>query len=303
MNKAIQLSVHLGAHKTATTHLQRSIDESAEAAIDAGVRCYGPQYLRHGGRAIQNLFGLQPWCGNAKPRRTPENQLSFLAKGGNRVFLSDENFLGPLHEGDGNLVLPLYADAPARVAALAAALPEARIKLYLSIRRPDAFIESAYSQTLFSGDFLNPDDFRDRHPVSSVDWVPLVRGLATAPGVESLLVWRYEDYGQIFNYLMRRMLRWKLGTVIAPFHKTVHPGLSEAAVEQILQQHAAGRGGPLAAMARRDLPVTDGNPRFSLFDQVEKSKAAAMYHSQIEQIRSIEKCEFVDIDELPAGLR
>jgi hypothetical protein len=303
MNKDIQLSVHLGAHKTATTHLQRSIDDSAEAAIDAGVRCYGPQYLRHGGRAIQNLFGLKPWCGNAKPRRTPESQLEFLSKGSKRVFLSDENFLGPLHQGDGNLVLPVYADAPERVAALAAALPDARIKLYLAIRSPDTFIESSYSQTLFSGHFLAPEEFKAKHPLDSVDWVPLVRGLANAPGIESLMVWRYEDYGQIFNYLMRRMLRWKLGTVIEPFHSPLHPGLSVAAVQQIIDWRVQGRGGPLASMARRDLPVNADNPRFALFQEDEKAAARRSYDAQIQEICGIEKCEFVDVEELPSDLR
>ena len=303
MNKEIQLSVHLGAHKTATTHLQRSIDEYEKATGGAGVKCYGPQYLRADSRPIQNLFGLKPWCGDFKPKRTPEKQLQFLAQGCQRVFISDENFLGSLHHGDGHLVLPLYPDASDRLIALAKALPGVRIRLFLAIRCPDTFIESAYSQTLLSGHFLSPADFKAKHQVHCVDWVPLVRGLANLPGIESLMVWQYEDYPKIFSYLVRRMLRWKLGTVIKPLKGNLHAGLSEEAVQRIFEWRDLGYEGPLANLAREDFPINETRSRFTIFDSEEKKQAKAVYCDQIKQISGIERCELVSMDELPNDLK
>lgn len=299
MPRPIQLTIHLGAHKTATTHLQRSIHENRELIIAAGVRAYEPEYLRHRGRSIPAMFGLQPWAKNAEPRRKPADQLEFLAKGGFRVFLSEENFLGPLHSGDGKLTLPLYGDAGERIASLAATLPNARIKLFLSIRRPDTFLASSYSQTLFSGEFLSPQEFIEAHPISVVDWVPVVRGLAEAEGIEQVVVWRYEDYTELFPFLMRRMLRWKLGNTLKPFARPLHQGLSGRAMRHLMNWKAEGKGGPLATDARRKFPVSEQTPKFELFDDAIKAEAAALYDAQIAAIRGIEKVDFITPDDIP----
>ena len=290
MPRQIELSLHLGPHKTATTHLQRSILNHQEEIIAAGVRAYGPDYLRQGGRNIPNLFGLTRWGARRAARREPMDQLKFLAKSGWRVLLSEENFLGQLHRDDGTLALPVYSEAAERISDLASNFPSVAVRVFLAIRQPDTFLESAYSQTLFAGKFLPPDQFVAQHQPDQVDWAQMMTAISAIPNV-SLHVWRYEDYHQVFPTLMKRMLRWKLGGTVKPFGRTLHAGLSAQAVEQVMAWAQEGREGALAMDARKMLPVGPDRPRFTLYDQAVKDAAALDYQRQFDTI-----CQLPDID-------
>jgi hypothetical protein len=294
--RQIELSLHLGPHKTATTHLQRSILSHQEDIIAAGVRTYGPDYLRQRGRNIPNLFGLTRWGARRAARREPMDQLKFLAKSGWRVLLSEENFLGQLHRDDGTLAMPVYSEAADRIADLASNFPGVSVRVFLATRRPDTFLESAYSQTLFAGKFLTPEDFVSQHRPDQVDWSVMMASISAIPNV-SLHVWRYEDYHEVFQTLMQRMLRWKLGGTVKPFKRPLHAGLSVQAVEQVMAWAAEGREGALALDARKLLPVGEGRPRFTLFDQVTKDAATADYQRQFEAICQLPAIEVIR----PAG--
>lgn len=133
MNKDIQLFVYFGVYKMVMIYLQCFIDDSVEVVIDVGVWCYGLQYLWYGGCVIQNLFGLKLWCGNVKLWCIFELQLEFFFKGSKWVFLFDENFLGFLYQGDGNLVLLVYVDVFEWVVVLVVVLLDVCIKFYFVI--------------------------------------------------------------------------------------------------------------------------------------------------------------------------
>ena len=164
------------------------------------------------------------------------------------------------------------------------------MRVFLAIRQPDTFLESAYSQTLFAGKFLTPDEFVAQHQPDQVDWSEMMAAISAIPNV-SLHVWRYEDYHQIFQTLMQRMLRWKLGGTVKPFKRPLHAGLSVQAVEQVMAWAEEGREGALALDARKMLPVGEGRPRFTLFDRATKDAAVADYQRQFEAI-----CQLPEID-------
>ena len=297
MTRPIELSIHLGAHKTATTHLQKSILAGREELLRVGVRSYGPEFLRSRGRTVPNLFSLIPWTTGKGPRRDPSAQLQFLAKGSKYVFLSDENFFGPLHRGDGTLWFPLYEDGVERVRALIEALPEARIRLNIAIRRADTFIESAYGQTVLSGNFLPPEEFVELHDIADVRWDVICRDLASLSGIRSVTVWRHEDYPAVFPYLTRKMLRWSAANVVKPLPTHVHQGLSVAAMREIERRKAADE--PLAALdVRAAMPVTSENPRFELYDSDVRERAEELYAEQCREIEAHRKIEFVTLDAL-----
>lgn len=289
MNRPIDLTLHLGAHKTASSHLQRSILEHREELIAADIRAYGPEYLRDRGRSIPALFGLSPWRGRSVPRRAPLEQLAFLAKDGTRVLLTEENFLGALINRDGGLALPLYHDAAERVAALVEALPGVTIRLFMGIRAPDRFLESAYSQTLFAGQFQQPDAFAAAHPVQVVDWLGIFQRLSDIEGLAEITVWRHEDYHLLFSAIMRRMLRWSMGRQIRPIDETIHAGLSARALQEVIADAAEGKVGDLAVAARRRFPVGPEYPRFSLYSEKERQAAQDDYDRQVAAIRKLPK--------------
>lgn len=113
MNSSRRIIFHLGPHKTATTHIQRTFLQNGGKIRAAGVRTYGPEFLRKDNRSISNLFGIKRKriIGLKRPVQTV---LDELFEDAYRIVLSDENFLGQLHNGKNRVKLPVYFGAPRR---------------------------------------------------------------------------------------------------------------------------------------------------------------------------------------------
>ena len=54
----LSICLHVGAHKTATTHLQNSLADAAMALAAVGVMFYGPRDFRWGKPTLQTRFGI-----------------------------------------------------------------------------------------------------------------------------------------------------------------------------------------------------------------------------------------------------
>ena len=162
------IALHIGAHKTASSHLQNVLYRNREMLSDEGVRVYGPGYLRIQGRNLAAMFGLS-WSESPPPRRKPHDQLKFLAKGRARLVFTEENFVGQLVDTNGRTTLPLYPSGPARVAEIVEKWAPVETQLFVAIRNPASFMASAYSQALFGGANIGPRTFRARNDWRQVD--------------------------------------------------------------------------------------------------------------------------------------
>jgi len=290
----IKVSLHLGPHKTATTHFQAMMRDNRDLLVDGGVRFYGPDYLRYRDRTLEKMFGVFERARTLN-KRNPEEQLKFLAKGARRILFSEENFMGPLHDGKGNVSLPLYPEASSRLEALRERIPDVPLRLFLSMRRPDQFLQSAYSQSLLSGVMMSPEKFRRRNPLEEVDWVDLVDRVGATKGHDGLYLWQYEAYESLVRPLTRPMIGWGFARKIKVKSEPLHQGLSAAAVEQILEWNDIGRKGDISAEARKKYPASDAYPKFQLYPPEVSHAAAIWYDAQLEEIRERNDVTLVEL--------
>ena len=271
-------ALHVGAHKTATTHLQQSIAASLPALIERGVQFYGPTALRAGGQSLL-------------ARLDQDGVRHDLVQGATRLVLSEENFMGTLHVREGAIPKPLYRNGPDRIAQLADRLAPDGLELFLCIRDPADFLGSAYGQVLMGGKVMPFAAFRDANPLDKVDWVYLARRLSKVAGINQITVWRYEDYLPLFDQICTSMLG--VGGVVTPVPKRVHQGLSGQAVDEMMKWHAAGETGALALLARDTYPIAGDVPAFDGFDASDRAASAEKYASQIEKILRIPNVRFL----------
>ena len=279
------IAFHVGAHKTATTHLQRSLLSAAEPLADAAVRFYGPKSFRLPGRSIPALFGLKD--GPVDPeRRTPREQLALMRKDASRVIFSEENYIGVLNSPRRYPVKTRYPHAADRVTDLARSIG-CPIDVFLGIRRPTRFISSAYCQMLMGGRVMPLDRFKRINPISSVDWADLARRLRAAEGVRDLVIWRHEDYAAVFPHICAAMVGPENATLVAPLPRRIHEGLSAKAVSETLQRHAQGEIEKTGFSMRKMWPVGPDQPSFDAFDADEHVIGDAAYAAQVDAIAGL----------------
>ncbi len=277
-----QIVLHLGPHKTATTHLQKGLQSASDRLLKHGVQFLGPQNLRRKGRTIVSLFGLDVPFGPdwTRPRH---KQFHRDAK---RLILSDENFLGALHDGDGRVHMPIYDEAPARVAELVRRVGPNRVSVYLCVRHPAAFLTSAYSQMVGSGHQVTVDDFTDANPIGEIDWFPLIRGLSEIDGLSGVTLWRFEDYAALQSTIVSQMVGPHADLVKLPKGAS-NTGLSQRAIDVILQAPAGDDLKELAYWARRRFPSGTGFPKPELFTEAELALGQKNYTDQVARIADL----------------
>lgn len=186
--------IHLGAHRTATTHLQDTLELHQAELAAAGVSAPSRAHLRErnlGGKTLPG--GLKRLLPDVVSRLRLRRLLGQLAEGRRRTVISEEKILGFVRD---LLLETVYPELEDRVSMLHRALGDLPTTLYLSVRDPGTLLPSAYVQCLRMGNQGLPDfeTVRRRalsHPFS---WSRLVRRIqAAAPG-RPLRVWTFESY-------------------------------------------------------------------------------------------------------------
>ena len=148
MEPVRKFRVHIGAHKTATTHLQNSLASQRELLREAGTD-YIPRRISEPLRRTSWRMAIP---NNVHERRWA-NTLSANRQGPQVVAISDENISG----GSRSLLAdPFYPRIESRLRALTSLTSPARLVIFLSIRSfetllPSAYVEAIKGRPQFSG--------------------------------------------------------------------------------------------------------------------------------------------------------
>ena len=182
------LRVHLGAHKTATTHLQKALHKHRAALRAADIDFIRPVQLRAALAAGEGRLRL-PWREAARFRTAIDG----LRTGAETLAISEENLPGQIRD--------LFDDVPyrnlaTRVGQLARLAGDTPLSLFLSIRPFDRLWPSAHAEALrhHAHDPARIDRLRRiarRRPPS---WTDVVARLQRACPRATIRVWRYEDH-------------------------------------------------------------------------------------------------------------
>ncbi len=274
----VTVALHIGAHKTATTHLQRSLLAAQDDLRDIGVQFHGPRSFRWGQPSLLQRFAIADKPSGPVKAIDPQ-AFDTLRDGAGRLILSEENFPGTFMNDKGRLRRPLYPDGPRRIAELVGRMPVDGADVFLAIRQPTRLLNSAFSQRLHAKRDVTLEKFLKRNAIELVDWVRLIDRLRRTPGVKSLTVWRYEDYAALFPQIIAGLAGPDAVARVKPLAETMHGGLSELAVTLLLADETIS-----VEDAMTSCPVDDTNPRFDAFDADAHALGDEFYAAQLSQI-------------------
>lgn len=282
------VALHVGAHKTATTHLQQAIRAQRRALLAQGVGFFGPPHFRSHRFPFREVMAWRGAPEALRARHAPglvgrHARLS-------RLVLSEENILGGAHDDEMFEQGRFYPRAGARLARFMAAAGAERVTLFLAVRDPASFLLSAYSQKLLSGSPLAFDSFIGALAPVRLSWLELLARLLAVPGVAHCVVWRFEDYPAVAGEVLDRMLA-PAGAVRVPLpEQPAHQGLSARAQAHVmawLQAGACGDAAGIARAARARFPKSSAEPGFAPLDAATLAATARAYGHDLDRIAAL----------------
>lgn len=209
----IEIKLHLGAHKTASTHLQKTLQKNS-ARLDAGGICYIPlarlrtiftRQLRRAFRSARDSNvkslnkGILLSLKDELHRRESETGMRYRS-----LILSDENIFGSLkrlHDSGA-----LYGDCEMRLECLAGLFRGCNVKVIYGIRNYADFYPSAYAELVRDGATCDSfSEFMDRLHLENNSWTTICRCISAAFGEANTRVFRHEDYARIIGNIIEEI--------------------------------------------------------------------------------------------------
>ncbi|MEM0950195.1 MAG: hypothetical protein AAGK37_22580 [Pseudomonadota bacterium] len=280
-----KISVHVGAHKTASTHFQKMLRRNEDRLRASGTTVLLPRELRKGAIPMQKIAA---GALKSDPVAIDAGSAAFwdAIAGASNVLLSDENMLGSAHNMSMRKIGKFYPDGHVRLHRLLSGLGISEATVFLAIRDPAHFFVSAYSQRVTSRGYVRFDSFLGELDVCTIYWSEFVERMKTCPGVGRLVVWRYEDYPNIAPVVLREMLPEEVAETIDLKGRVTHSGLSAAAHLKI---ELAERSGTSLSSAdirviRAALPKGDAGPGYMPFDVNLLHDSARYYEEDLADI-------------------
>lgn len=289
----MRFHIHLGAHKTATTHMQLCLGNARRQLRQRGVRYFGPRNLREPPGLATAL------ADTARDRLTNHWRAGLAARltDCRLAVLSEENILGTMAPdllfGANGAIYPAAAGRVARLLDFAGGHPAT---LFLAVRNPTDFVASAYGMHLAGGNPPVLSEYIGNFRVPALRWSRLVERLLAVEGVEQMVVWAYEDY----RVARPQVLGALVGTQnvrLVPDRGRALPGWSRDAYRLYQKRYLKAEEGTdlraLAREAKKSLPKDDGRAAMQPFGPAARERAKINYARDLERLQSMERVTFL----------
>lgn len=290
MPKPNTVVIHLGAHKTATTHFQATLLANEKTINDVGVSVYTPNYLRNEGfRTWNPLRGRGP---NANLEFV-DRKMKELSTAGRKVVLSEENLLGKMVTPNGQARSSFYPKGDIYLREFVDMHPSRRVIAAIATRNPATYLPSVYSFGLFQGRMMPFENFVETAEPDKMRWSKLIARLRAVEGLEKLIVWPYEDYRKLHTKIFRTVIKWRTGELVEPMMESVNPGLSQKAFEELKAIGFDACDAQTVKDLRDRYPASTDYPKFQPFSAPDVARITQNYQEDLELIKSLEAVTFL----------
>jgi hypothetical protein len=278
------IALHIGAHKTGTTWLQRRLACGAAALAAAGIDHEPMPRLRATFTAGFSRSCAAP-AGGPPPEALRATLAALAARSPHRLLLSDENLIGDCFAiARTGRLYPRFAD---RINRLQAMLPEPPVRVVLTIRDYAGFFASAYGEVLRFRHYFPFEALRARLKLDGGLWLDMVSVLVARFGADAVRIMRFEDLGPRLPAMLEALCGEPFDPALLPEGADRREGLSAAAVAALAEAAARGDARPpriLAAEAALRHPRGPLNPAFRPWSAEETARLDALYGEHVAQI-------------------
>lgn len=234
----MEICLHLGAHRTASTLFQSYIWDNRATLKSRGTLYWGPKRLRSGlfsgllgdvdSYASRNKALQQRSLGRVKMEINRATR-----SGACRLVISDASLLGSLRESFHTNVL--YGRARKRLGMMAPAFGGAGLRIGLCVRSYESYWSSALSRRIMSGRAPLGQDDLDRLVTQPRRWRHMVEDIGAVFPEAEIIVWPYEAWAAEPDVLLPALIGEPCAGLKPPQNRPVKPGPSIAQINDAFE--------------------------------------------------------------------
>jgi len=281
MKQFEKLTLYLGAHKTATTHLQGILHANRSRLKEKNIQLSMPGDVRK-----EWLPAFFHWCNHKDEasRLTMEK----MAPSQGTWLLTEENIAGV--SNDLTIKSGIYPHIKSRLACLHKAWPQAEMSLFFSLRSYETFYRSAYSEVIRNRGYIPFKKFYDEERFRGNSWVDTVKKFVAVIPEERITLWRYEDFRSLVPEILSRMTgiddAESMISAYAP--ETTRPSLSQKTVDILDDLHPVldrKESKKLVERINNAYPVSGGYAPLRTFSPEQEEAFRRQYDEDVAEIR------------------
>ncbi len=281
MKNKINIKLYLGAHKTATTHLQGILMASRDKLSINQIKLSSPQDVRK-----EWLPSFFKFC-NKNDSNALKNVQSMAPKEGTWI-LTEENIAGV--SNDFTKLAGMYPKIEERLNCIKKAFTDADIELFFSIRSYDTFFRSAYSEVVRNRGYIPFSEFYDEERFKNNSWVEMVRMFVNVLPEEKITLWCFEDFRGLVPNLLKGMTGLDNPEELMTAYKaeTTRPSLSQKTMDILETLHPViSREESLKLVERinREYAISDGYAPLIPFNEEQIESFKKQYEKDVESIK------------------
>ena len=292
----MNLKLYIGAHKTATTHVQNLLAANRSLLSVHNVSLSIPTDIRPNWLPDFDKFV------RSRNQATLELILDKSPKNGVWIF-SEENISGV--PNDLRLKPGLYTGLPKKLLAFQEIFAGCQIEVFFSIRSYESFYASSYLEVIRNKGYFPFDEFYDENRYSNNSWIDVVEKLVNIVDQEQVTLWRYEDFTPLLPSVLQRMTDLPQETIAAMISDynvgKTRPSISNKTLSILQEQHYLGLSKEetikMLESLNQKYPASSKYGHFRPFDYEQTKSFKDQYENDVKTI----SCRFPNVNFLHAS--
>ncbi len=290
-----EIALHLGVHKTASTHLQQLIWKNNPLLAKYGVRFYRPVEMR---KTVTPNIRRVLLNKNDKSKVDLQKAISEITSQDNfkRAILADENFIGDTQgiykQG------AIYPDALKRLKVIQEFIePEKTKQIFICLRDYSEYIPSAYCEYIRHSDFVEFDTYIDKFEYSIDHWLKIVSEIMEIFPLSDICIWEYRKYREIeekiVNYIVGEDVYKQFQRLE---RKIVRSSQSHKAISVMNTLQTVLTGAEIRNISHKieeEYSKEKGYDRFDPYSVIEKEYLKEKTDREIDEIRKIDRVIYI----------
>lgn len=285
MNK---IKLHIGAHKTATTHIQCLLAQSRpHLSSNYNIGLSIPSDLR--AEWIPLFFEI------TKTNNKKIDQLYSLSPRRKTWIFSEENFSGSSYEL--TYATSLYPNLKERLAKFYQLFSHADIEVFFSIRSYETFYRSAYLEVIRNRGYFSFNKFYNDSRFKSYSWVHVIDAIASIIPQNNITLWQYEDTKDLLSIILSKLTDIDDISILkeAYTQKVTRPSISQKTLEEIKELSKSITQEQTIDLIEKLNKVYPSNTTNRIFYPFNEPEERAFQRRYLDDIQSI-KCKYPKIN-------